>query len=138
MGTSITRVIENAISRRAFMVRATTVAGAFIAGLIGMPKYAYACVCCGLCRNPQQCTWNPAICDCVWCWVCKTVDCFQYKCKECLKVPYLNNCNQAEPCKCHSDDHRDKCRYCTPDVNSIPCSAVETLPRLPPALCGQQ
>jgi hypothetical protein len=126
MSRSIAKIIEDSISRRAFLVKVTTMTSAFIGGLFGMPNIAYACHCCGMCRNPQQCTWNEALCSCVWCWTCEVrADCKVYWCKECLIAPLQNGCFPAA-CECHRKYVNDQCRYCAQDDAVVLCSRVET------------
>jgi hypothetical protein len=124
MPSSIIRAIEDALGRRVFLRKLVSITGAFMGGVLGAPKFAYACNgCCNLCRDPSTCTWNESICDCIWCWTCK-MDCHNWKCKECLKVPFTPPCTGPD-CKCWTNNHVDACRYCNP--STIPCSKAQDL-----------
>jgi hypothetical protein len=121
MAGSIVDIIETALGRRDFLRKVTNVTGAFIGGLFGAPQLAYACYeCCGLCKDPSTCTWNPSSCACVWCWVCKD-SCNYWKCSECIITPFRPPCD-ASICKCWSTNKVDACRYCDP--NFVTCSRV--------------
>lgn len=125
MSRQVFEIVQRAISRRAFIARITAVVGAFIGGLLGS-KSAFACYyCCGLCKNPQHCTWNPNACACVWCWVCSDYEiCMKVRCKECLITPFTLPCEAAN-CECHATDVHDSCRYCNPDT--VICSRLEMM-----------
>jgi hypothetical protein len=128
MADAVLRMIEKVLSRRRFLNKITTAAGAFLGGLVAFPEYAQACYgCCGLCVDPATCTWNTAQCDCVWCWTCVR-QCDRWKCKECLKVPFTPPC-YIDICACHNTASYDVCRYCNPQT--IPCSAAEYLGHVP-------
>ena len=133
MGKTISGFVERAISRRTFLQRLTTMAGAFVAGVFGAPKLAYACVgCCNLCVVPSTCTFNQSICTCVWGWVCEGRDCYKWLCKECLVGTLPRGCTptgSTANCKIWSTNHVDPCRTCNAN---IPCSLAERKEKIVP------
>ena len=129
MGQSIAETIEKTLERRAFLRKATSVAAAFIGGMFGASKLAYACYeCCSLCRVPTtECDWGA--CACKWCWTC-TNGCIIISCQECLMTPFKLPC-EANNCTCGTGVRgNDPCRYCDP--NYIPCSWAKAIGHLPP------
>jgi hypothetical protein len=129
MKKSVVETIERALDRRKFVKKVAAVTGAFITGVLVAPKRAAAKApdyCCNLVFTPGDPPW-PTTCACTWCWVCKEpIDCFKYKCKECIQS-FPGACT-PQICLCHNTDHVDACRT----SDGVVASSIQNMGRYYP------
>lgn len=104
MSSNLILKLGELIERRQFLKRASYVVGAFMAGVLGIPKAGAAVTvkCCQLCHEST----GFSGCSCVWGWVCPDYEetCYYYSCEECFET--------CDPC----DDYQDKQVECRPNM----------------------
>jgi hypothetical protein len=76
--------LNTVLGRRRFLRKLTGVAGALVAGIVGVPAVAdtpYKRQCCDLCVDPANCSFTGCMCTWVWC-CCKNNA--THICSECM------------------------------------------------------